>query len=496
MLRPMTSAVRVRRAAVYGRESKGKTKSVADQIKLGMAAVADLSWEHAGTYSDKTSASRFAKTVRGDWSRLRVDLEAGTVDVLILWECSRGSRTLTDWSMLLDLCASLGVLIHVISHDRTYDPRRASDYKQLASDGVDAAVQVHRASESVRRGVNAAAAEGRPHGRTPYGFERVYDSSREFVAQRAHPEQSRIVNEIVTRVASAKPIRDIVLDLRERGVPSPKGGRWSPTGVVNIARNPAYIGKRSHKGELHDAIWPAIVPATMWQLAQVVLGQPSRRESPPGRVQYLLSAPLVKAPCGHSMGSSGRGAGRRYSCGDDRCSSISAHDADAWVTAVVCARLSRRDARATFAADDAVSKRAHAELDALEGELLAARESWARPGGGGISDEAMAMKEAAMKEPIADARRRARPAGISAALLAMLDAAEAGKHVRAVWDLLPLPAQRDLIRIVCGSITIASARGQATLNRWSSQQERARAAERRITFERAKPRASKPRRAA
>lgn len=483
----MTSAVGVRRGAVYGRESKGKTKSVADQLKVGMAALLELSWDHAGTYSDKTSASRYAKVVRGDWTRLRVDLEAGTVDALILWECSRGSRTLTDWSMLLDLCASLGVLIHVVSHDRTYDPRRAGDYKQLASEGVDAAVQVHRASESVRRGVNLAASEGRPHGRTPYGYVRVYDSSREFAEQRAQPEQVAIVNEIVTRVASAEPVYKIVRELRARKLPSPSGGLWTPSTVVNIARNPAYIGKRRHKDSLHDAIWPAIVPEAMWKLAQGVLGQPQRRESPPGRALYLLSAPLVQAPCGNSMGSTASGSGRRYRCIDDYCSSIGAADADAWVAAVVCARLSRRDARAMFAADDRASGAAREELDALEDELRAARESWARPGGGGISDEAMAMKESAMKAPIADARRRTRPTGVSASLLAMLDAAEAGEHVRTVWDDLPLPARRDLIRIVCGTITIAAAGGQP-LNRWSKPKERQRAAERRITFERAQPR--------
>src|SRR3546814_19166076 len=99
---------------------------------------------------------------------------------MVCWETTRGSREPIDWFTLLNLCRDNGVLIYVISDERTFDPRRARDYKDLATAGVDGAYESDRVSERVRRGHRFAAKSGRPSvGRSPFGYRRTYDRSEE-----------------------------------------------------------------------------------------------------------------------------------------------------------------------------------------------------------------------------------------------------------------------------------------------------------------------------
>lgn len=141
---------RVLRAAIYDRVSRdrrGDSRSVGEQEAENRAACDAQRWLLApdDVYTDNDrSASRFATKSRPDWQRLAGDLEAGRYDVLVLWEPSRGSRELVVWAALLDVCRERGVLIHVTSHRRTYDPREPRDWRTLAEDAWTPATSPRR----------------------------------------------------------------------------------------------------------------------------------------------------------------------------------------------------------------------------------------------------------------------------------------------------------------------------------------------------------------
>ena len=67
-------------------------------------------WTVTARYSDNDlSASRFASHGgRPDWGTLLEDIGAGRLDIVAFWTSSRGSRTLTEWSMFLDLVRARG----------------------------------------------------------------------------------------------------------------------------------------------------------------------------------------------------------------------------------------------------------------------------------------------------------------------------------------------------------------------------------------------------
>ena len=85
------------------------------QHEANLAACERYGWIPVEYDDPRLSASRFAKrdggSNRQEWRRLLADLTAGKIDVLVLWEPSRGDRQLTGWLALLDACRKHGVRV-------------------------------------------------------------------------------------------------------------------------------------------------------------------------------------------------------------------------------------------------------------------------------------------------------------------------------------------------------------------------------------------------
>jgi DNA invertase Pin-like site-specific DNA recombinase len=96
---------------------------------------------------------------------------------------------------LIDLCERRGVLIHVTTHHRTYDPANGRDRRSLIEDATDSEYESWKISQRARRATAANAEAGKPHGRVPFGYRRRYDEiTRRFVAQEPEPAEARATN--------------------------------------------------------------------------------------------------------------------------------------------------------------------------------------------------------------------------------------------------------------------------------------------------------------
>lgn len=433
------------RAGIYGRNSKGEAKSIADQLDLGRTAVAEHGWTPAGEYSDDSSASKYRTKEREDWAKLLADLTAGALDVLVLWKPARGSRDELDWFPLLRTCADRGVLIHVIADDRTYDPSKSRDWKTLAEDAVAASHYSRDLSENVARGMRAAARKGKPTGRPTFGYTRTFDPASGALAGQEPNEHAPIVREIFTRVAAHTPINRLMDDFRARDLPSPSGKPWQRNTIRTIATNISYVALRKRPpsdvpGDPYPASWePLVDEATFWRV-QEILAAPERKTTKPGKAKYLLSW-LARTPCGsHLTRHSGRATSpETYRCADDGCVSIRMAEADQIVASVLVATLRREDARAMFIRDDEQAAEARAEAARHRMRLEDARRSAEAPDG--ISMEALARIERSLGPLIEDAERRGRPAGTDG----LVEDALAAPDPQAFWDGLDVAARKQLV---------------------------------------------------
>lgn len=467
----MTDSANPQRAGVYGRQSKDKTKSIDEQTAAGIADADAEGWTVTAKYSDGTSASRFARTARDGWARLLTDLDAGLLDVLVLWESSRGDRDAETWLGLLRRCRQRGVRIRVTSHERTYNPANARDWKALAEDGLDSAYESEKTSVRVRRGTAAAAAEGKPHGRVTYGYARRYNPvTKALVEQTPHDEQAPIVREITRRIGRGEPVVTVVDDLNGRGVPAPRGDTWTRRTVKSIATSPTYLGKRVHGRETYEAIWPALVDEAEHLAAVRVLTDPARKTTRPGRQKWLLSYLARCGVCGDHLhripNRDNLKRPDRYQCGKG-CTGIRAADIDDLVAEVVCRRLAREDGIDLSQADDEAVIEARRDVARLQGRLDEWRDSAAR---GETSPASLARIEADLLNQIDAAQRRA-VAATTPPVMAELFAAMAEALAALTGDELAVLAAAKLVQVSPDGLAELSPDGLADF-RYSLMRER------------------------
>jgi site-specific DNA recombinase len=429
-------------AAIYTRLSKGFGRSIDEQEAEDRAECAEHDWTVYDVYSDESrSASRFAAKTRSDWERLLADLDAGRFQILVLWEASRGDRKPARWMDMLDLCRERGVKIHITSDGRTYDMSRRRDWRVLADEGVNSADESEKISERIRRDVKANAIAGRPHGKVPYGYERIYDEhTKALTEQRRHPEQAPNVRKIITDVSRSVPVSVIERDLNERGVPSPAGGKWSRAMIRNIAANPAYVGKRAWKGTILPGTWEPLVDEATFSRAQRVLSDQKARGSRPGRAKYMLSGVALCDVCKAPVVPYPRGARRPvlYGCPDGHAY-IRQDWLDAWVRAAMLTLLDSPHSWKELARDgDADVLAARAEADRLQVQL----DELARDLD--ISPRTLANREAVLLPAIRAAEKRAREVSAPPAVRDLLGGGSV--PMREIWEAMPLQARKDCIR--------------------------------------------------
>ena len=462
-------------AGVYNRVSddrKGRSKSPQEQNEENLAACRDQGWAVRATYTepDSASASRFATKIREEWERFLRDLDAGKIAVLVVWETSRSSRRMAPFVQLLDACRDRGVLIHVTSHDRTYDPRQWRDRKTLLEDGIDAEGESEKTSQRIRRSHRGRAAAGLPAGRLLYGYRREYDyddaGKRHFLRQVPREDQAAIVREAFARFAAGESMHAICEDFNRRGVPvawriarrPDIPVQWDAIRLRQMLENPGYIAKRTvdtrNGGQvIGAAAWPALVDEkTFWACQRRLEDNRLRRGLQPGDVRdkWLLSGVGRCDTCGaylrcvpnhdHRLVYQCRGRG-----GDPRlgrfCTTVVAEPFEMYVVGTVIERLSLPDARDLFTRDRSAGAAEAAEAAAaLLAKKVELEDLHQLAEQGKLTMAALARHEPRLEAEIAALEEQAR-SRVAPVVLDMLDAPD----VAARWEQLSLAQRKELL---------------------------------------------------
>ncbi|MFF1714805.1 recombinase family protein [Streptomyces sp. NPDC058268] len=286
----------------YLRVSARGERSITEQHDDNSRASASEGVTLGVPYSDQGSASPYAKHARGDFDRLIADLRSDQfkAQILWLWESSRGSRRVGEWATLLDLCEDYGVLIHVTSHERTYDPSNYRDRETLLTDGVSSEIEVRRLSARTRRGIDANIRDGKPHGICPLGFEREYEikrGKRVPVRQYAHPVEGPWIIELFERVRAHDSFCEIERDWAARVIVGRRGKPLSAQTLRDLVTHVCYLGLRCTKGGTVQAAWPRLVSDALFYEVQQIISDPSRIKGNPGGAHYALTGAITCDRC-------------------------------------------------------------------------------------------------------------------------------------------------------------------------------------------------------
>lgn len=475
MLRPLPHAAEPLRAFIYDRNShlnpRGGT-SIQDQRLDNIRFCESQGWTPVAQFDDEgISASRFKGAVRPGFEQMLVRLDVEPVykecDVVVIWEPSRGYRNTAEYIRLRDVCTDRKVLLCL--NGSLYDLDRGHDRFITGLGALTAELEADHIRDRILRTTRLNAERGRPHGRIPYGYRRVYDpQTRALLRQEIDEEQAQVVREIARRVAGGQSLSSIRRDLQERGVPAPHGSDWTLTTLRNLMTRPTNIGKRQHKGEVvGDARWDPILDEETYYACLKVLSDPGRLASRDRELKHWLAGVpecgrcmlLLAAQPSPMRSLHGKDGAFRYVC--RACYRVSARteQLEAYVAAAVLARIEQPSFAAALRPDvshDAV-RVALAQAEALEAQLADARRLAATVTAQGrlaLSVATLAALEAQLQPMIEDARARALEATVPPVVRHAV-----GPGARERWEALDLAQRRALVRALVRVVVFPVGRG-------------------------------------
>src|SRR5437899_1663668 len=226
-------AVTAVRAGVYARISsdrEGDGLGVARQIEDCERLAERKGWRVVERYVDD-DVSAWSGKRRPEYARSLADLEAGSINGLLVYDLDRLHRQPSELESFIDLCQRLR-LTNVASVSGDIDLTTADGQFQARILGAVAKKESDDKSRRIRRKHLEIASEGRVSGggSRPYGYEADKVTIR--------PAEAAVVADCAKRLLAGEPVRSIAQDLNDRGVPSASGRQWSPQSLRRMLASP------------------------------------------------------------------------------------------------------------------------------------------------------------------------------------------------------------------------------------------------------------------
>src|SRR5205814_1175509 len=222
--------------------------------------------------------------------RLLTDIEAGQIDVIVVYKVDRLTRALSDFAKLVEIFDRCGVSFVSI----TQQFNTTTSMGRLTLNVLLSFAQFEREviGERVRDKIAASKKKGMWMGGMPsLGYD-VKD--RKLVV---NDEEARTVADIYRRYLALKSVRALKEELVGAGIRSKRrvrpdgteyGGQKLARGALYLMlQNRVYRGEITHKGNSYPGEHPAIIEQQLWDEVQAVLVQ--------NRVEWATGA-RVKHP--------------------------------------------------------------------------------------------------------------------------------------------------------------------------------------------------------
>lgn len=239
--------------------------------------------------------------------RLMSDIEAGLVDLVLVYKVDRLSRSLLDFTKIIELFEQRGVSF--VSITQSFNTSTAMG--KLVLNILLSFAEFERAiiAERVRDKIAASKRKGKFMGGTPV---LGYDANLETHKLMINPAEAKVVRHIFRRFTEVGSGQTIAKELNAKGVTTKSwttregkfrpGKPWNGPAIYRIISNSIYIGKTKHKDKVYPGEHEAIVTQALWDKAHTVIqhdrgvGRKISEKAP-----ALLKGIIRCGHCDHSM---------------------------------------------------------------------------------------------------------------------------------------------------------------------------------------------------
>jgi DNA invertase Pin-like site-specific DNA recombinase len=409
------------------------------------------------------------RTIRPGFRSMLDDLTSGRATAVLAEDLDRLLRQPRDGEDLLDAvelaratCLSLSGTLKLT--DGGTDNERFVARIMAATASKSSGDTARRVADSRGR----LAGKSYQGGRRPYGYQPDPDAPKYHKTLTVVPAEAKVIKAAAADLLDRDGIslKAIARDLRERGVPTVKGGRWSAETLKAVLIKPALAGLAVQRGQdgkpmLVEATWQPILERDRWERLRDLLTDPSRRTntSRGNEPRWLLSGFATCGVCsGPTRVAGGRNRAPAYvgnGCCHIRRNAVAV---DKRIGELVIRRMSQPDAAALLKPPPRPGADA-GKLRAEARKLRARKRAQVRMHAEGTLDDIdLAEGMRAIRDRLAKIE----------AQLAVSDQADplaefrGDRPAEAVWAGLSMPRRRAVVQTLIKSIVInrAERRGQ------------------------------------
>jgi site-specific DNA recombinase len=235
------------------------------------------------------------------------DIEDGLVDVVVVYKIDRLSRSLMDFSKLVEVFDRNGVTF--VSVTQSFNT--TTSMGRLTLNILLSFAQFERevTAERIRDKVKASRMKGMwMGGYVPLGYDVV---DRKLVPNEEEAAKVRMVFERFVEVGSATVL---ARELRNDGFRSKQGALIDKGYLYRLLNNRVYRGEAVHKGKSYPGEHEAIIDARLWEQVHDIMGESPRKRANNSRTQTpaLLKGLLFAATGAAMTPSSTKKGTRRY----------------------------------------------------------------------------------------------------------------------------------------------------------------------------------------
>ncbi|NOX72207.1 MAG: recombinase family protein [Alphaproteobacteria bacterium] len=202
---------------------------------------------------------------------LLADIEEGLIDVVVVYKIDRLSRSLMDFSKLVEVFDRMGVTF--VSVTQSFNT--TTSMGRLTLNILLSFAQFERevTGERIRDKIAASRKKGMWMGGTvPLGYD-VKD--HKLVANKAEAKTVRLVFDRFAEIGSCT---ELGRELRAGGITTKQGKPVTKKYIYRLLNNRVYIGEAVHKGQSYPGQHKGIIPRKLWDRVHGIL-----RESPRSR---------------------------------------------------------------------------------------------------------------------------------------------------------------------------------------------------------------------
>ena len=269
--------IKHKRCAVYCRVSSDERldqsfNSIDAQREAGIAYVASQKaegWELVPDFYEDPGFSG-GNMERPGLKRLLKDIQAGKIDIVVVYKIDRLSRSLADFAKMVEVFDN-----HMVSFSSvTQQINSATSMGRLMLNVLLSFAQFERevTGERIRDKIAASKRKGMwMGGSVPLGY-RVENR-----ALHINPEEAELVQRIFEQFIAEQSTTKIVKELNEQGIQTKRKKAFCKQSIYKILHNRNYIGEISHKGESFPAQHERLIDQITWERTHAILSQDNRQ---------------------------------------------------------------------------------------------------------------------------------------------------------------------------------------------------------------------------